>query len=270
MVNVHKTAIVHPSAKLHPSVTIGPYAIIGEDVEIGEGSSVGPHAVVEFARIGKNNRLFSSCYVGTAPQDLKYKGEHGLTIMGDNNTVRECVTLNRGTAASGKTVIGSNCLFCAYAHVAHDCRIGDNVIMVSFSALAGHVELDDYCVLSAHVGIHQFVRVGKMVMASAGSGIGKDVPPFCTVQGNRAKLRGLNIVGLRRAKLPRDVVKAIKDAYRALFLSGETMNAAVAKLKASSPPPPVQEMIQFVEVAQKNRGVTLPETGAKQEEEVTA
>ncbi|MFC1679618.1 acyl-ACP--UDP-N-acetylglucosamine O-acyltransferase [Elusimicrobiota bacterium] len=270
MGKIHETAIVHASAKLHPSVEIGPYAIIGEDVEIGEGTTVGPHAVVEFARIGKNNRLFSSCFVGTAPQDLKFAGEHGLTVMGDNNIVRECVTLNRGTKASGETVIGSNCLFCAYAHVAHDCRIGNNVIMVSFSALAGHIELGDYCVLSAHVGIHQFVRIGRMAMASAGALIGKDVPPYCIAQGDRAALRGLNVVGLRRSGLPREVVKAIKEAYRAMFLSGDTVEAAIGKLKGSSQPPPAQEMIAFVEAALKGRGVTMPAAAGKTEEEVTA
>ncbi|MFH2202498.1 MAG: acyl-ACP--UDP-N-acetylglucosamine O-acyltransferase [Elusimicrobiota bacterium] len=269
MNSIHPTAIIDPSARLHPSVQVGPYAVIGEDVEIGEGTTIGSHAVIEYARIGKNNRIFPGCFLGTAPQDLKYAGERALLIMGDNNTVREAVQMNRGTKATGKTVIGSNCLFCAFTHVAHDCVIGNNVIMVSFAALAGHVELADYCVLSAHVGIHQFVRVGRMVMISAGSKVGKDIPPFCTAQGDRAKLRGLNVVGLRRSKLPRDVVKAVRGAYRTLFLSGQPIEAALAQLKASSPPPPVQDMIQFIEAAQKGRGITRP-GDVKSEEEVTA
>lgn len=271
MSDIHPTAIVDPKAKIDPTAKIGPYAVIGEDVEIGAGTSVGPHAVVEFARIGKNNRLFSGCYVGTAPQDLKYAGEHGLTILGDNNTVREGVTLNRGTKASGKTQIGSNCLFCAYAHVAHDCVIGNNVIMVSFAGLAGHVELGDYTVLSAHVGLHQFVHVGKMVMISAGSKVGKDIPPFCVAQGDRAKLRGLNVVGLRRSGLPREVVKAIREAYRTLFISGQPMEAALAQVRAGTPPPPVVEMLDFIERARKGRGLTMPpSSGEKEQEEVAS
>ncbi|MEE8424961.1 MAG: acyl-ACP--UDP-N-acetylglucosamine O-acyltransferase [Elusimicrobiota bacterium] len=270
MSNIHATAVVHPTAKLHPSVVVGPYAIIGEDVEIGEGSTVGAHAIVEFAKIGKNNRLFHGCFVGTAPQDLKYKGERTLLEMGDNNTVREMAQLNRGTDASGKTVIGSNCLFCAFTHVAHDCRIGDHVIMVSFAALAGHVELGDYAVLSAHVGIHQYVRIGKMVMVSAGAAVGKDVPPFCIAQGDRAKLRGLNVVGLRRSKLPREVVKAVREAYRTLFLSGQPMEAALAALKGSKIEL-IQYLAQFIETAKKGRGITMPPPpGAQQEEEIAA
>lgn len=268
MGNIHDTAVIHPTAKLDPTVQIGPYAVIGENVEIGAGTSVGPHAVVEHARIGRDNRLFAGCYVGTAPQDLKYAGEPALLIMGDRNTVREAVTLNRGTKASGKTVIGSNCLFCAFTHVAHDCRIGDNVIMVSLAALAGHVEVGDGCVLSAHVGVHQFVHIGRMAMIAAGSGVGKDVPPFCTVQGDRARLRGLNVIGLRRSGLPRDDVKAIREAYRALFLSGEPLDASLARLKAGSPPAPVSEMIAFIERAHTGRGIIMPAAGAKEEDEL--
>lgn len=267
MSNIHPTAIIDESAKLHPSVVVGPYAIIGEDVEIGEGTTVGAHAIVEFAHIGKNNRLFHGCFVGTAPQDLKYGGERTLLEMGDNNTVREMAQLNRGTGSS-RTVVGSNCLFCAFTHVAHDCRIGDNVIMVSFAALAGHVELGDYSIISAHVGIHQFVRIGRGVMASAGSKIGKDVPPFCTTHGDRAKLRGLNVVGLRRSGLPRNMVKAIRAAYRTLFLSGEPLTAALARLKESSPPPPVAEMIAFIERSQTERGITMPDETQALEEKV--
>ncbi len=269
MSDIHPTAIIDESAKIDPSVKIGPFAVIGPDVEIGAGTTIGSHAVVEYARIGKNNRLFSGCYVGTAPQDLKYGGERTLLVMGDNNTVREAVTLNRGTKATGETIIGSNCLFCAFTHVAHDCRIGDNVIMVSLAALAGHVELGDYCVLSAHVGIHQFVRVGRGVMISAGAKVGKDIPPFCTAQGDRAKLRGLNVIGLRRSGLPREAVKAIRAAYRTLFLSGEPMEAALARLKNSSPPPPVQEMISFIERARTERGIVMPDDANSVEEKVT-
>jgi len=157
--NIHPTAIIDPSAKIDPTAQIGPYAIIGEGVTIGAGCSIGAHAVVEHVVMGKENRLFSGCYVGVAPQDLKYAGEKTRLVMGDKNTVRECVTLNRGTAAHGETKIGSNCLFMAYSHVAHDCHIGDGVILVYSVAVAGHVTIGDYTVVGGLAAIHQFLTI---------------------------------------------------------------------------------------------------------------
>lgn len=266
MASVHPTAIVHPTAKLHPSVAVGPYAVVGEDCEIDEGTTIGAHAVVEFAKVGKNNRLFPGCFVGTAPQDLKYAGERTQVVIGDRNTIREMCQINRGTKASGRTVVGSDNLLCAFTHVAHDCVIGSRVVLVSFAALAGHVEVQDFCVLSAHVGVHQFVRIGRMAMISAGAKVGKDVPPFCTAQGDRATLRGLNVVGLRRSGLPPDQVKAVRRAYRALFLAGDTLDAALIGLKDPSQPPPVQLLLQFIEAGLKGRGITRPASGAAAEE----
>jgi len=264
---IHSTAIIHESAKLHDSVEVGPYAIIGEGVTIGEGSTVGAHAVVEFAEIGKNNRIFHHASVGTEPQDLKFEGEVAPLRMGDNNTVREYCQLNRGTKASGETRIGSNCLFCAFTHVAHDCVIGNYVIMVSFSALAGHVELGTGCILSAHVGVHQFVRVGEGAMLSGGSKVGKDVPPFCLTQGDRATLRGVNVVGLRRSGLPLEAVKEVRRAYRDLFLSGLSLEEGIKKAKTSNPSKPAAGMISFVEESLKSRGITRPLTSEKAEQE---
>lgn len=263
---VHPTAVVHPSATLDPTVQLGPYAVIGEDVVLGAGTVVGAHAVVEFATLGKNNRLFPGCYVGGAPQDLKYAGERTQVLIGDRNTIRELCQINRGTKASGRTVVGSDNLLCAYTHVAHDCVIGSRVVLVSFAALAGHVEIQDFCVLSAHVGVHQFVRIGRMAMIAAGAGVGKDVPPFCTAQGERATLRGLNVVGLRRSGMAPDQVKAVRRAYRELFLAGETLDAALSRLKDPAAPPPVQLMLQFIEAGLKGRGITRPASGAAAEE----
>jgi UDP-N-acetylglucosamine acyltransferase len=266
-VSVHPTAIVDPSARIDPTATVGPYAVIGPQAVIGPRCAVGPHAVVEHVRMGADNRIHAGAFVGTAPQDLKYQGEKTVLIMGDRNIVRECVTLNRGTAATGETRIGSNCLFMAYTHVAHDCRVGDHVILANCVALAGHVEAGDYSVFGGFAGLHQFVRVGRCVMVGAGAMVAKDVPSFCTCQGDRATLRGLNLIGMRRVGLGREAVKAIKDAYHTLFLSGLTQENALADLKASSPPPEVQEMVRFIEGSK--RGITRPATGAVLEEEVT-
>ncbi|MBI5201516.1 MAG: acyl-ACP--UDP-N-acetylglucosamine O-acyltransferase [Elusimicrobia bacterium] len=249
--HIHAAAVVHPSAQLDPSVVVGPYAIIGEDVVIGPGTKVGAHAVVEHATVGKNNTLHPGCYVGTAPQDLKYAGEKTRLIMGDNNTVRECVTINRGTTHTGETRIGSNCLFMAYSHVAHDCRIGNGVIVVNSVALAGHIEVGDHAVLGGICAIHQFARIGRLAMLGGGSMNGQDVLPFCNTQGDRAQLRGLNILGMRRAGISRDAMSAVKDAYKTLFMQSLTMADAVAKLKAGNPCPEVQEWIRFIEAPSK-------------------
>ncbi|MDE2290832.1 MAG: acyl-ACP--UDP-N-acetylglucosamine O-acyltransferase [Elusimicrobia bacterium] len=264
---VHPTAVVHPSAKLDPSVEVGPYAVIGEDVVMGPGCVVGAHAHVEFTHMGEGNRLLPGCFVGGPPQDLKYQGERTRLVMGDRNTVRESATLNRGTAASGETRIGSDCLFMAYSHVAHDCRIGDHVIVANCAPFAGHVEVGDYTVIGGLAAVHQFTRIGRFCMVGGGSMVGKDIPPYCTCQGDRATLRGLNLLGMRRAGMHRDHVAAVKEAYRTLFLSGVPQEAALAQLKGSNPPPPVVEMIEFVEGSK--RGIMRPATGAQAEEEVS-
>ncbi|MFH1724656.1 MAG: acyl-ACP--UDP-N-acetylglucosamine O-acyltransferase [Elusimicrobiota bacterium] len=267
MTNIHPTAIVDPSAKLDPTVRIGPYAIIGEDVEIGAGTTIGARSIVEFTRMGAENRIHPGAFVGTPPQDLKFGGERTRLVMGDKNTVRECVTLNRGTSATGETVIGSNCLFMAYSHIAHDCRVGNGVILVNSVGVAGHVAIGDCAVLGGLVGVHQYVRIGRFCMLGGGSMLGKDLPPFCLVQGDRATLRGLNLLGMRRAGLKHDVIRSIKDAYKTLFVSGQTQEAALAQLKAGGQPPEVLELVEFIEASR--RGIVRPAVGAQAEEEVT-
>lgn len=264
--NLHPTAVIDPSARIHRSAKIGPYAVIGEDVVIGENCLVGAHAHVEFTHMGRDNRLLPGCFVGGPPQDLKYGGERTRLVMGNNNTVREAVTLNRGTSAHGQTRIGDNCLFMAYSHVAHDCLIGNNVVVVNSVAVAGHVEIGDFAVLGGLAAIHQFVKIGRFCMLGGGAMVNKDVPPFCLAQGDRAALRGLNLLGLRRAGFPRDEVSAIKEAYKTLFLSGLTQAEALAKLKSRAQPAPVLEMLDFIE--RSKRGVTRPRAGAAQDEEV--
>jgi len=265
---IHPTAVVHPGAQLDASVEVGPHAVIGPETIIGPGCVIGPHCVVEHATLGRENRLVASCFVGGPPQDLHYQGEPTRLIMGDRNWVREGVTLNRGTTATRETRIGSGCLFMALSHVAHDCRVGNNVIMANATGLAGHVQVADNAILSTMIGVHQFTRIGRMVMISAGSMIGKDVPPFCVAQGDRAHLRGLNLVGLRRSGMKPPTIRAMKDAYVTLFQSGLRLEEAVAQLRAASPIPEVAEILDFI--AATKRGVTRPLSGRPEAEEETA
>lgn len=265
---IHPTAIIDPGAKIGTGVAIGPYAVIGPEVQIGAGTTIGAHAVVEHTEMGRDNRIFPGSFVGLAPQDLKYAGERTRLVMGDKNTVREGVTLNRGTAAHGETRIGHGCLFMTCSHVAHDCIIGNGVITANCVALAGHVEAGDYSVFGGFAGIHQYVRIGSYCMIGAGAMVPKDIPSFCTCQGDRATLRGLNLLGMRRAGLSRDSVKSVKDAYKTLFLSGQPQEAALAQLKGGSPTPEVLAMVKFIESSK--RGITRPATSAALlEEEVS-
>ncbi len=262
---IHTTAVIDPSAKIDPSADIGPYAIIGAHTVIGAGCSIGAHAVVDRTHMGRNNKIFPGAYVGGAPQDLKFAGEETLLLMGDSNTVRECVTLNRGTHATGKTVIGSNCLFMAYSHVAHACVIGSNVIFANSATMAGHVEVGDYTVVGGLAAAHQHLRIGRLCMIGGGAMIPKDVPPFCIVQGDRATLKGLNLLGLRRAGFSPSTVRGIKEAYRIFFMSGLSVEEALRQVEGSNPGPEVQDMASFMRASK--RGVTRPAVKALQEEE---
>ena len=263
---IHNTAIIHPTAKISKNVEIGPYAIIGENTVIGTGTRIGPHAIVECAEIGDNCVIFSHAAVGTAPQDLKYKNEPTKLIIGSNCSVREFVTLNRGTTASGQTVIGSNCLFMAYSHVAHDCRIGNRVIMANAATLGGHVTVGDNAFLGGLVAVHQFSRIGRLAMLAGGAMVSQDVIPFTQVHGNRAKLAGLNLVGIRRNPELKDALEDIKSAYRTLFLTGIPMQEALDQLEASNLRPEVKEMIDFIHSSK--RGFCRPSRNKAEEDEV--
>jgi len=264
---IHPTAVVDPTAKIDPTAEIGPYAMIGPETEIGPRTKVGAHAVVEYATLGSDNVLHPGCYVGTPPQDLKYAGEKTRLVMGDKNTVRECVTINRGTIqGGGVTKIGSNCLFMTGSHVAHDCQLGNGVIMVNTVALGGHVHVGDFAVLGGMAGVHQYCRIGRFAMLGGGSMNGQDVLPFANTQGDRAVLRGLNMLGMRRGGFTREAMAAVKDAYKTLFLSGMTQVDAIAQIKSGQPGKEVQEWIDFIESSGK-RGVMRPAMGATQIEE---
>ena len=257
MAQVHPTAVVHPEARLHETVEIGPYAVIGEKVTIGEGTTVGPHTViVGRTTLGARNRIFQFASLGAEPQDLKYAGEDTELVMGDGNTVREFATLHIGTAGGGGvTRIGNGNLFMAYSHVAHDCVVGHGCILANSAALAGHVQVADHVILGGLSAVHQFTRVGKNAFISGGAMVTMDVPPYCTAQGDRAELAGLNVVGLQRHGYSEEQIGRIKEAYKVLFRSKLVLAEAVAKLKAElGGHPEIDHLIDFV--SSSKRGLT--------------
>ena len=258
--SLHPTAVVDPSAQIGKGVTVGPYAVIGPEVELGDGVSVGAHAILEYVTVGKNAKIHPHAFVGTPPQDLKFKGEKTRARVGANTVIRECVTLNRGTSASGWTVVGDNCLLMAYVHVAHDCVVGNNVILANVATLAGHVEVGDDVVVGGLAAFHQFVRVGTGAMIGGGAMVASDVAPFCMAQGDRAQLAGLNAVGLRRRGLSKEAFGAVKNAYKTVFMSGLTLNDAVAKLDQDLS---LKEVKLFTDFLRKpSRGLCRPSLGA--------
>lgn len=256
MSRIHPTAVIDPSAQLGEGVSVGPCAVIGADVTLGDGVEVGPHAVLSGpAQIGPQTRIYPGAVVGADPQDLKYRGERTALIIGARNLIREHVTISRGTAGGGgQTVIGDDNLFMAGSHVAHDCHIGSHCVFANCSAVAGHVTVMDRVILSGFVGIHQFTRIGRCAMVSGGAMVVQDVPPFCMAQGDRARLYGLNVVGLRRAGLRLEVVQALRAAYRELYLQGIPLRIALDQVReVYADCPEVQEMVAFIEAS--TRGV---------------
>jgi UDP-N-acetylglucosamine acyltransferase len=258
-VRIHPRAVVSPGAELDRGVTIEAYAVIGPHVRIGAGTHIGPHAVVEGrTTLGARNRIFQFASVGAVPQDLKYRGEASTLEVGDDNIVREYASLNPGTAGGGMvTRVGSGCLLMVSSHVAHDCIVGSNVILANGAALGGHVRVDDWGIVGGLAGVHQYVRVGESALCAAGAMVSQDVPPFCTAAGDRARLRGLNLVGLRRRGFSVDAVVALKRAYRALFGPGRTTAArrdALARVRDTlGHVPEVVRLVDFV--AESERGV---------------
>ncbi|MDX5324887.1 MAG: acyl-ACP--UDP-N-acetylglucosamine O-acyltransferase [Bacteroidota bacterium] len=211
-------AYVHPSAKIADTVVIEPFTTIHKNVEIGEGTWIGSNVtIMEGARIGKNCRIFPGACISAIPQDLKFEGEDSLVVVGDGTTIREGVTINRGTKALGKTQIGKNCLLMAYAHVAHDCVIGDNCIIVNGCALAGHVEMGDFAILGGLSAVHQFVKIGEHAMVGGGSLVRKDIPPYIKAAKEPISYAGINSIGLRRRGFNNDKINEIQNIYRILF-----------------------------------------------------
>lgn len=229
-------AYVHPNAKIADNVVIEPFVSIDRDVEIGEGTRIGSGAtILSGTRIGKNCRIFPGAVIGAIPQDLKFKGEYTTVEIGDNNTIRECVTINRGTASKGKTIIGNNNLLMAYVHVAHDCIIGNYVILANNTQLAGEVIIDDWAIISGLTGIHQFCRIGSHVMISGGSLVRKDVPPFIKAGREPLSYIGINSIGLRRRSYNNEKIREIQDIYRYIYQRGLNTAQAVEIIEAEMP-----------------------------------
>jgi len=255
MNNIHSSAIVSPKAKLGNNISIGPYAVIYDDVEIGDDCKIGPHAVIyDGARIGKNVTIYQAVSVAHVPQDLKFDKEATQFYIGDNTTIHEFVTLHRGTKETGFSRIGKNCLLMAYAHVAHDCVIGDNVILANSVQVGGHVTVGDWAIVGGCTPIHQFSKVGAHSMIGGGFRIIKDVPPFITAGGEPLKYAGLNVIGLRRRGFTNDEIYDIKKAYTILYNSGYNFSQAVKVIE--------QEMkdVKYIDVilnfiSQSSRGI---------------
>lgn len=229
-------AYIHPAAKIASSVVIDPFVVIDQNVEIGEGTRIGSNVtILEGTRIGKNCTIFPGAVVGAIPQDLKFKGEDTMAIIGDNTVLRECVTVNRGTASKGRTVVGNNCLIMAYSHIAHDCVVGNNVIISNASQIAGEVVVDDYAVIGGGTLVHQFCHLGAHVMIQGGALINKDVPPFVKAAREPISYAGVNSIGLRRRNFSSETIREIQDIYRYLYLSGLNVSDAIQRIEAELP-----------------------------------
>jgi UDP-N-acetylglucosamine acyltransferase len=229
---VHPTAIVHPQARLAPGVAVGPYSLVGAGVEVGEGSWIGPHVVIEGrTRVGRANRIFQFASIGAPPQDKKYDGEDTAVEIGDGNTIREYVTINRGTTRdAGVTRVGDHNWIMAYVHFAHDCQVGSHCIFANACELAGHVHVGDWAILGATTLVHQFVHIGAHSFTGMGTYLPQDLPPYVMAAGNMAKPYGINSEGLRRRGFSADTIARIKRAYRTLYRSGLSLEDAKREL----------------------------------------
>lgn len=255
MTEIHNTAIVSSKAKIGNDIKIAPYAIIHDDVEIGDNCFIGPYVVVyDGARIGNNVNIHQSASVSNVPQDLKFCNEKTYFYIGDNTTIREFVTLHRGTGEGGFSKIGDNCLIMAYVHVPHDCVIGSNVIIANTVQIAGHVEIDDWVIIGGITAIHQFCKIGKHSMIGAGFKVTQDVPPFIIAGREPLRYMGLNVVGLRRRGFSNDDISTLKNAYDMFYNSGVNFSQAKEKIKETyGDVPVVKELLDFF--ARSNRGI---------------
>ncbi|MBD2001481.1 acyl-ACP--UDP-N-acetylglucosamine O-acyltransferase [Leptolyngbya sp. FACHB-541] len=270
---IHPTAVIHPGAELHPTVKVGPYSVIGEKVIVGAETVIGAHVVLDgWTEIGEHNQIFPGAVIGTEPQDLKYDGSLSLVKIGDRNRIREYVTINRATGAGEATIIGSDTLLMAYVHVGHNCIIEDQVIIANAVALAGHIYIESKARISGVLGIHQFVRIGRLAMVGGMSRVDRDVPPYMLVEGNPSRVRSLNQVGLRRAGLAEaddgKVLQSLKKAFRMIYRSGLTLNQAIEQFDLLPDNEHLQHLRQFLIAAQvKGRRGLTPGRGGKGKDE---
>lgn len=268
---IHPTAVIHSGATLHPTVKVGPYAVIGEKVTIGPETDVGAHVVIDgHTEIGAGNQIFPGAVIGIEPQDLKYDGSISLVRIGDNNRIREYVTINRATHAGEATLVGDDNLLMAYVHVAHNCVIGNHVIIANAVSLAGHVEIESNAVIGGVLGIHQFVQIGRFAMLGGMSRIDRDVPPYTVVEGNPCRVRGLNAVGLRRGGVTEAeegrLYRELKEAYRVLYRSDIPLQEALSRLDQWPDNEHVQHLQNFLQLslgAGKRRGPMAGNLGKK-------
>ena len=260
MTVIHPTAIVDNATKLGSNVSIGPYCVIGSNVSIGDGCVLLSHVVLDGnTEIGLNNRIYPFSSIGLSPQDMKYEGEESLLTIGANNIIREHVTINPGTRGGGMlTSIGNNCLFMVGAHVAHDCHVGSHVVMANNATLAGHVTIEDYAIIGGLSAIHQFVRIGKHAMIGGKTGVAEDVIPYGSVIGNRARLSGLNIVGLKRRGFSREDIHNLRKAYRLIFAEEGTLSERIQDVADLFPKTEaVHDIIDFI-TADSSRSICQP------------
>lgn len=253
---IHPTAVIHPGAELHPTVRVGPYAVIGERVKVGPETTIGAHVVLDgWTEIGARNRIFPGAAIGLEPQDLKYDGSESLVKIGDDNCIREYVTIHRATFAGEVTSIGNHTLLMAYTHVGHNCVIEDHVIITNSVALAGHVHVESRARIGGIVGVHQFVRIGQLAMVGGMSRIDRDVPPYMLVEGNPSRVRSLNLVGLQRAGLMNNgaeqTYQSLKKAFRILYRSGLMLNDALDKLDILLDDQYVRHLRHFLQLSQQ-------------------
>jgi len=253
MPEIHPTSIVSKEAQIADDVVIGPFCIVEGDVKIDSGTKLLSHVVIyNGARIGKNNKIFPGAVIAAVPQDLKFNNEYTEVFIGDNNTIREAVTISRATAATKKTVVGSNCLLMAYVHVAHDCVVGDNCILANSVQLAGHVHVEDYVIIGGLTGVHQFTTIGQHSMIGACSKIVKDIPPYTLFSGNPIMYEGLNRIGLKRRGFSSDAINSLKEAYNILYSPFYNTSQALEKIKAEvKQTQEVKNLLDFIEKSQR-------------------
>jgi UDP-N-acetylglucosamine acyltransferase len=264
--NIHPTATVHPRAELAEGVSVGPYTVIGEHVRVGVGTAIGPHAVIEgWTSVGQHCDIAAGAALGGPPQDLKYRGQRSFLRIGEHTCIREYVTIHRSAEEDSVTSIGAHDFLMAYTHVAHDCRLGDHVIMVNYAGLSGYVEVEDRAFISGHNAVHQFVRIGFLAMVSGASRVVKDVPPFMIAEGNPTRIRGLNVVGMRRLGLTPQVRGELRRAYRLLYRSGLNTAQALDSIRREGlTSHEVQRLITFIEGTK--RGICAGLRPGKQKE----
>lgn len=231
--NIHPTAIVHPKAKIAEGVEIGAFTVIGEHASIGKDTKIASHVLIEgWTTIGERNQVFPFSCIGTPPQDIGYRNEETYLIIGNDNVIRESATIHRATTKEDRiTVIGNSNFLMAYSHVAHDCKLGNHIIMANSAGLGGHITVGDYAILGGIVAVHQFVRIGEYAIIGGQSAVSQDIPPYVSAAGNRAKLYGLNLVGLKRRGFSEEAISNLKKAYRIIFRSGLILEEALSKVK---------------------------------------